>query len=532
MDFKIHAAVGLLGLASGMSFTQEINLNIKNSVKVSFDSEYGKSYKVYSTTDLSTNKWNLLGGPVSGSDDGIVFFHETENDQKLFFKAEQIQGNPDGSEAMLPDGFPAPTKEWPVVFWSPDSKPERFKGIAEGFDQLSDGSSLYFTGTHSLPPNRLKIQGKQHITIHGLGVNQLELSTPGDVLMIKDSSNIRVTGVLFKGKGPSPKMDDPYFAMIHLSGVNDRIEVSRCSFADFGSHGVSHLHGAKRSKNVTVSQCTFRNGGNAFHPKLNIDGTAISGIGSGWIVKNNTIENCLRGIEVEGRGIEQSQIIISGNHLRNIWNEGIMLFASSHESNFYSKIMISKNFVSCVSPRPDGVPHQTCIAMQGGENMVVSNNIIYNSPKAFTGIGLHSGMADIRNCVVEGNIVSGVGGWGIQVTEMAGKPYRCEGVVVTGNHVFDTGSSGMHISGSGHTVQGNLVKNCRSTGIIYSGLGEGPPTSITHNSVSGNLGKGIHLSSEAMHAIIAYNILSGNKEDKISANSKKNIIRDNISFNF
>ena len=107
MDFKITATVGLLGLASGLSFTQEINLDIKNSVKVSFDSEHGKSYKVYSTTDLSTKKWNLLGGPVSGGDEGVVFFHETENDQKLFFKAEQIMANPDGSggEAMLPDGF-------------------------------------------------------------------------------------------------------------------------------------------------------------------------------------------------------------------------------------------------------------------------------------------------------------------------------------------------------------------------------------------------------------------------------------------
>ena len=534
MDFKTTATVGLLGLASGLSFTQEINLDIKNSVKVSFDSEHGKSYKVYSTTDLSTKKWNLLGGPVSGGDEGVVFFHETENDQKLFFKAEQIMANPDGSggEAMLPDGFPTPTKEWPVVLWDPDSTPKRFKTIDKGFDELTDGSSLYFTGTHSLPPNQLKIQGKRHITIHGLGSNKLELATPGDILIIKDSSNIRVTGVFFNGKGPNPKMDNPYFAMIHLSGVNDRIEVSRCSFSDFGSHGVSHLHGAKRSKNVTVSHCSFRNGGNAFHPKLNIDGTAISGIGSGWIIKNNTIENCLRGIEVEGRGMEQSQIIISNNHLREIWNEGIMLFASSHESNLYSKIIISNNFVNCITPRPDGVPHQTCIAMQGGENMIISNNIIYDSPKAFTGIGLNSGMADIRNCVVEGNIVSGVGGWGIQVTEKAGRPYRCEGVVVTGNHVFDTGSFGMFISGSGHTIHGNLVKNSRSTGINYSGRSEGPPTSIMHNTVSGNLGDGIRLSSEATHAIIAYNILSGNKENKIIMNSKKNVIRDNISFNF
>ena len=147
MDFKITATVGLLGLASGLSFTQEINLDIKNSVKVSFDSEHGKSYKVYSTTDLLTKKWNLLGGPVSGGDEGVVFFHETENDQKLFFKAEQIMANPDGSggEAMLPDGFPTPTKEWPVVLWDPDSTPKRFKTIDKGFEELTDGSSLYFT---------------------------------------------------------------------------------------------------------------------------------------------------------------------------------------------------------------------------------------------------------------------------------------------------------------------------------------------------------------------------------------------------
>jgi hypothetical protein len=66
-------------------------LKIERSVKVSFDSEVGKSYKAYSTTDVAKKKWELLGGPADGTGDKIVFFYQSDDDQKVFFKVDEVK---------------------------------------------------------------------------------------------------------------------------------------------------------------------------------------------------------------------------------------------------------------------------------------------------------------------------------------------------------------------------------------------------------------------------------------------------------
>ena len=67
------------------------DLKIERSVKVSFDSEVGKSYNAYSTTDVAKQKWELLGGPVGGGGEKIVFFYQSDDDQKVFFKVEETE---------------------------------------------------------------------------------------------------------------------------------------------------------------------------------------------------------------------------------------------------------------------------------------------------------------------------------------------------------------------------------------------------------------------------------------------------------
>ena len=55
------------------------DLKIERSVKVSFDSEVGKSYNAYSTTDVAKKKWELLGGPEDGTGEKIVFFYQSDD---------------------------------------------------------------------------------------------------------------------------------------------------------------------------------------------------------------------------------------------------------------------------------------------------------------------------------------------------------------------------------------------------------------------------------------------------------------------
>ena len=66
-------------------------LTVERSVKVSFDSEVGKSYNAYSSNDVSKKNWKLLGGPVDGNGEKIVFFYQSKDDQKVFFKVDEIE---------------------------------------------------------------------------------------------------------------------------------------------------------------------------------------------------------------------------------------------------------------------------------------------------------------------------------------------------------------------------------------------------------------------------------------------------------
>ena len=74
-------------------------LKIERSVKVSFDSEVGKSYNAYSTTDVAKKKWELLGGPVDGTGEKIVFFYQSDDDQKVFFKVDEADGSGGGGDS-------------------------------------------------------------------------------------------------------------------------------------------------------------------------------------------------------------------------------------------------------------------------------------------------------------------------------------------------------------------------------------------------------------------------------------------------
>ncbi|MDA7676374.1 pentapeptide repeat-containing protein [bacterium] len=76
-------------------------LKIERSVKVSFDSEVGKSYNAYSTTDVAKQKWELLGGPADGTGEKIVFFYQSDDDQKVFFKVDEADLDSSNKDKLL-----------------------------------------------------------------------------------------------------------------------------------------------------------------------------------------------------------------------------------------------------------------------------------------------------------------------------------------------------------------------------------------------------------------------------------------------
>src|SRR5262245_39373980 len=72
----------------------EVAVTIETATKVQFNSQPGKTYQVYATTNLDKTGWAALGSPQSGSGGEITFFHTTTGDQKVFFKVEETNGVP------------------------------------------------------------------------------------------------------------------------------------------------------------------------------------------------------------------------------------------------------------------------------------------------------------------------------------------------------------------------------------------------------------------------------------------------------
>ena len=99
---KLIPTIGAVtGLLAGMPCLNAGGpaLKVERSVKVSFDSEVGKSYNAYSTTDVAKKKWELLGGPVDGTGEKIVFFYQSDDDQKVFFKVDEADGSGGGGDS-------------------------------------------------------------------------------------------------------------------------------------------------------------------------------------------------------------------------------------------------------------------------------------------------------------------------------------------------------------------------------------------------------------------------------------------------
>jgi len=327
----------------------------------------------------------------------------------------------------------------------------------------------------------LYLTNRSDVTIAGVGLPTIYSATYGDHLYIKDCTNITVAGLAFDGPGSDPP-EQGLYCMINFGGTNKNLTVRNCRFTNFGDQGVAHLYGDKTSSFVTVEGCYFRNGGTAHHPELGVDGAAVAGIGYGWSVINNQIENCSRGIEIEGMGpSRQSKIIIAHNILHDIWQEAICLFATSMASSNYTDIMVQGNVISGKAELPDGVLVQTGIDFQGGERITISDNIVSDMPQGLFGIAVNSGWADIRDCVIRGNIVRNIGGRGIQLARL--RSNTVESCVVSGNHVQACSDRGIIVSGTRHLITGNLSHSNHGSGIeVYV-----ETATTDRNTISGNV---------------------------------------------
>jgi uncharacterized protein YjbI with pentapeptide repeats len=75
--------------ATTLTAADTVTLDIKKSIKITWPSEKGKSYRLMSTMDVGLQNFQSLGQPMDGNGGNITVFYDTQVDQKVFFRVDE-----------------------------------------------------------------------------------------------------------------------------------------------------------------------------------------------------------------------------------------------------------------------------------------------------------------------------------------------------------------------------------------------------------------------------------------------------------
>lgn len=312
----------------------------------------------------------------------------------------------------------------------------------------------------------LRLIGVEDFDIDGAGAT-LWSESDGELLMLKDCHRGTIRNLAVEGSGSDRSLPDGNFTAIGLLGVQSDLAFYRCRVSKF-MHGISHLHGEKTSTRVTLRECHFEDGTDFGHGTLPGDGAAISGIGDDWLVENCFFHECGRGVEIENTAKAEPirRVIIRGNRMTQVRNLGIMAFLGGPAAGEQqqSDIVLRDNVVigsvpRHLDPRGQVVPVMN-IALNGGSRWIIQGNLCEQGD--FAGISLYANQAPVADSVISGNIVSKIGGSGIQVTSI--QTLESRGVLISNNRISECYGAGILLAGDHHTAQGNLIENT-STGV-------------------------------------------------------------------
>lgn len=75
------------------AFADEINLVVRKSIQVEFQTQPGKNYQLFSAPNVEAT-YQPLGEPLAGTGGRVTLFYNTEVDQKVFFKVGEATAGP------------------------------------------------------------------------------------------------------------------------------------------------------------------------------------------------------------------------------------------------------------------------------------------------------------------------------------------------------------------------------------------------------------------------------------------------------
>lgn len=227
---------------------------------------------------------------------------------------------------------------------------------------------------------------------------------------------------------------------------------------------------------------------------LNIkQSTASNGTSSGSVLNNYFSNSTREGLQFEFG----SNIIISGNHLFNIYNRGINV-ENFVENGAMNNIIIANNEMHNTG---GGVVINNVNGVKSMSGIVIAGNVIRDSfntcPGVYcndvTGIQvLHIGTTDnISNVLISGNTIINISANqsknsdGIMVRSLSAR-----NIEVVNNMIYNTGRYGIYASSEGLYAQ-NTIDTTGSNGINA----DGTRIKLSGNEVKNTNGTGIYLSS-------------------------------------
>jgi hypothetical protein len=358
-----------------------------------------------------------------------------------------------------------------------DISTRRTKPIDQAFRDIQNGGELHISPeTHVITPfyqtnlevlregritAPLQLVDKTNIVISGEEGSEIYGEGPGDFLEMRNCSSVKFQNLTFRGNRPPRNADAEIgvFCVIFLRFHNKDITFENCKFLRYGDQAISHPWGVRESEYVTVRNCYFFEGGDTNTFLNGQDGSAVSGIGSHWLIESNKVENCLFGFEIESPFGACHNTVIRNNMLLGTLNIGIPIFADSGKSSDYTDIDISNNLFQ-------GSRGYTQILIGGGERINITSNVIDKCDGY--GITANTDWTPIKDVVIRSNSVYRAGFTGIQVYEFGG--LTATGVRIESNSVTLAGLSGIFISGSNLTVSGNVLLDNGWQAGAYAGI--------------------------------------------------------------
>lgn len=316
-------------------------------------------------------------------------------------------------------------------------------------------------------PPALFARALQDFEIDGTGAT-LFSESDGELLIMSHCRRGSVRGLTLEGSGSDRGQSNCNYAAVHLTGSGSDLLFERCRVTRF-MHGISHLDGEKTTVRVTIRGCSFEDGGDTRHRSLGVDGAAISGVGDDWLIEDNDIRDCARGIEVENTSKRKpiSRVIIRGNRITEVRSCGIMAFLGDvpDPTGQQDDIRVLNNVVVGRAAR-----HRTAggmalpimnICINGGTRWAVEGNLCDIGD--FAGISLHAIQAPLRDSRVCNNRISRMAGRGIQILSTSN--YLAVNILVSGNEISTCGDRGLLITGHRVVVQGNRILDTGVAGV-------------------------------------------------------------------